>query len=115
MTEEIKLGIKSVLEQRKEYDALNYINELEERLETVIQSLHEQCEIVSKQVEQIEKLKGCHNCKYSSCSGSIEPCKYCKFCWYSEKKKISGRLQINLINLYEIQFLMCNSKTPCNS
>lgn len=65
MTDEIKLGIKSVLEQRKEYDALNYINELEERLETVIQSLHEQCEIVSKQVEQIEKMKNVGNCKHS--------------------------------------------------
>ena len=42
MTEAIKLGIKSVLEQRKEYDALNYINELEkenEELKTKLQKI----------------------------------------------------------------------------
>lgn len=38
--------------------------ELKERLRIESQSLHEQCEIVSKQVEQIEKMKTFSNCKH---------------------------------------------------
>jgi len=45
--------------------------ELEERLRIESQSLHEQCEIVGKQVEQIEKMKCCGNCKFCEIDGTF--------------------------------------------
>lgn len=55
------------LEQNKDgtirpCELLKENEELKERLQIESQSLHEQCEIVSKQVDQIEKMKRCFNC-----------------------------------------------------
>ena len=55
MTKEIKLGIKSVLEQRKEYDALNYINELENENEELNDFQNSQLAKVLKENAQLKE------------------------------------------------------------
>lgn len=57
MTEAIKLGIKSVLEQRKEYDALNYINELEKENAELEEIRGQQARIINNDTIRIERLK----------------------------------------------------------